>query len=316
MRQLISSKASFYLALFLQAGFFFFLYFYFDTWIELDQIFFHLPLLAAAFVIVRGRIHLFQLFLLFCVAYILASFYVIDKTLYQFLIDLHLPPSRFITLILSNPQYIKLVLYVIVSLILLGQIIFKSLRTYDRFFIFLSCISSLAVTGIIHRPIIQKGLIVQLESENQKVGQFLDFIKSSNVSAKTLEDICVFQSYQCFSDHDLKALMQENTSQEHPEHFSRARSLAGSNQIPQKDVYSFGYFADDGTWRRRLEGLGQSVSAGFVLVAEEKRINFLQKHYEEMFSETGAFAHFVWGWLFIVIGMAHKSKWKNSFLKT
>lgn len=288
----------------------------FYSWLLIDQTFFHLPLFAAVVALIWGRINFFSLSILLCLSYVIADYGVIDETLHEYFLQWKVFPQIWIHGGVVNPQYTKLLLYLFVIVALLVKVSFKRYRTNDTFFILLSCISSLAVTAVIHYPVIRQGLETHLRHEEEQLSRLLDVVSSSpqpQKSAELLQQICQSQDYECLQTPKLDVVNQTLDQAMAGQHHNKI--YPGTFETPHpKVVRSAGYF-EDHEFRRFVMGVSFSRSTSqYSLIMEKQRVNALQKQYEDIFSELAACAHFVWGWLFITLGLMHKSKWKNRIL--
>jgi len=292
------------LALYMHANFY--------SWIEFDQTFFQLPLLVGLVVVVRGKINFFILSILSTIAYIFADHRIIDEKLYHYFVKYNFFPEIWGKGFQVNPQYTTILLYLFLIGILILQVIIKKYRTNDRFFVLLSSISIIVVTAIIHYAIVQKSLVEQLKYQEDEVSKYLDIVTldEKTISVSTFFKLCENKSYQCFHENNFK-LFNQLLFDLKVNNFLTLNSSNEGKKAAIKKIESSGFF-ESNTWSRVVIGQAKVVNPlGYYLIIEKKRVNDLQKHYENLFSQIAFAAHLIWGWCLLVLGLMHKSKWKN-----
>ena len=275
-----------------------------SSWLDRDQMAFHFPLFVVFTLLFIPRLSVFIVGILAVLSYIVAHNGWIDENIYHFIVasgSSFFPPEAGIV----NPQYVKLVLFCIGLMALSPLVIIKKYRSEDRLFGFFGALACLGVTFLIHKSIPGQ----TLSWERSLIQNNMKRLMAVASTPERLEDFCRSFSLKCFSGID-EGRISEVSADSEAQRLIKDRldrmTVSGEDVI----VFEHGYF-DDGEWRRQVFSVRSDSPKKWTIAIEEEQINMSQKTNEESFGRLAFSAHLVWGWLFLFVGMAHRSTWKS-----
>lgn len=275
-----------------------------SSWLDRDQHIFHFPLLVLFALIFIPRLSLLIVGILAVVSYIVAWNGWIDESLYYFSVEQGwlkaFSPEKGVV----NPQYIKLILYSIGLIALSPMVILKRFRTEDRVFGYIGVLACLGVTFLIHQAIPQSTLAWERELIQENMERLVTSVSDSPL----FDDICSSFELKCYTDVDpqqLSVVSDNFETQGLLRHYVDQMRMSARSSI----AFEHGYFVE-GEWRRQIFSVQSTNTQNLNIAIEEKQINISQKINEESFGRLAFAAHLVWGWLFLFVGMAHRSLWK------
>ena len=232
----------------------------------------------------------------------LSHFGVIDTHLHQFLVEFSLYPPVFVTIASDgsvNPQYAKLLLFVIFTGILAARVSKPAERTMDRTFILIAVCSVLATTAIFHR-VIPAG---SLADQKQDARYILNY--ATKLQGAEQKKYCDYLAVQCseVSDvDDARETIQKNEI--NPDTIGVTRDLDPGATI-QSSTGAFGRF---GFRVKTIIYKPPHDGKKGVLVIDTKHLQMAQWKAEIQFSFMAILAHGTW--ILIALGLItlHKSR--------
>lgn len=273
------------------------------SWADANQITFHLPLLVLWWVIFFNGINLLLLGILSWIGYFLADYGIIDEWLYEIVLNLNLFPSYLTHHGFVNPQYTKLILYIISLSIVGGMLVFKKRRTTIRSFAFLSAFSSLTVTLLIHDAIPFTTLKWERQIVQNNMSSVLGLMKE--LPQQNLQKVCENFKLKCFENLSSDEVVQKFG------YSAVAPKLNSDGPI----VFEY-HRLQDGDFYRQVFGIRRTANNTYDVLIEEKLINKSQKVSEEAFGKLNTFANLIWGQILLLLGIFHTSdKRKSVFSK-
>lgn len=264
-----------------------------------------LPIWMMFFVICLKKCNLFYFSISIIFSFIIPSYYFFDNVLHPFLFNLHL--YDFLLRegqTVLNPQYTKLLIYIILLIALIGMSISKKYRNIDRIFMSLITSSVLITLFLFHIALpmgIFKFSISQLENNLERESKIT-----------SLENLCRDRS--CFIIDDKLNVIKQNKS----------NSKEIINQYSYFFYHAIDYYKDEN--HKILTGAlgnfkGQEFDYIITIVKKEKDNYFVvmdenigksySRQSEIWFSFLTTCAHFIW----IYGGMLLLWQHKNRILK-
>lgn len=271
-----------------------------DSWLESNQVFFHLPLVVIVWSMFSKRLTLLMLGLLCWVSYSICRFGLIDEHLYEWLSKNHLFPSSAETAF-SNPQYAKLILYAVFLGLLFVILLFKKQRSVERIFVFVSGCACLMVTYLIHDALPSKTLRWERQLSQQSMLSSVNYLKKNPET--NFENFCQSFNFSCFQANTFSDVQDELNKNV----WSKIKSNMDQmqNSVSSGQVFEAGYFSEE-RWFRQMYGVVKS-NRRYLILIEEENINKSQVLTEEAFGKVATYATFAWGFLFILLGIFHTS---------
>lgn len=270
------------------------------SWADANQIAFHLPLIVLWCSFFLAKFGLLSLGIMSWISYLISDFGLIDEELYFIFLDHNLFPNFITHHGFVNPQYMKILLYVVSLFFMAILLIFKKQRTTVRSFSFLSALGCLVVTLAIHQAIPSTTLKWEREIALRNMASIITFIYQKPSS----DILAACEAFQ-LSCHPNFKIDDISTKFEDP----KVQQLLTNALLSglQTQHFEFERLHDE-KFFRQIFGVIKSDDGTFTVLIEENIINQSQNVSEEAFGKLATFANLVWGQLFLLIGIFHTSE--------
>lgn len=268
-----------------------------NSWIDANQIVFHLPLVVGIWVMFRRRLTIFAFAFMIIMAAIIADLGLIDEQLHELLLHLELYPAFVVHQDFVNPQYAKLLLYVIVAFLLMTRTILMKKRNPEMVFVLISVIVAPLVTLTIHNEIVGQGLD---RFRELALGEMQSIVGYAVESPSETSALCAHFKLRCLLGANKDRLLKEVGDAGFRKRIT--------SEISSKDSSTFelGTLVHE-EWHRLAFGFVRRGSDSYDIFFEDKRINSSQKRAEDSFGRLAMIANLIWGWLLIILGILHNS---------
>lgn len=227
--------------------------------------------------------------------------------LYEVFLKLNLFPTSITHQGFVNPQYTKLILYVVSLSIVGGMLVLKNRRTTMRSFAFLSALGCLTASLLIHEAIPFTTLKWERQMVQNNMSSILGLIREA--PDQGLTKICTNFKLKCFENLSHSEVVQKfgyaSISQKLQMH-----SYTGGAPI------NFEYQKlEDGDFIRQVFGIIKNSHETYNVLIEEEIINKSQKVSEEAFGKLNTIANLIWGQIMLLLGIFHTSPRRKTVFK-
>jgi len=271
------------------------------SWVDANQIAFHLPLIAGVWMLFVRRLSAVHFAAVIALTVLVADFGLIDDHLYELLQSARLFPSVFVHDGFVNPQYTKLLLYLAVVPILAVRTLLVKARTPELVFVLLSTVAAPTVTLAIHHEIAGQHLA---RSRELTLREARSVVRRALDVPRDTQALCAQFELRCLPGVSRNRFLEEI---EDPAFRKRI-----TDEVSAKDhsVIELGVLSH-GQWRRLVVGFVKREEDRFDVFFEEQQINASQKLAEDSFGRLATLANLVWGWLLILLGVFHQSPYRG-----
>jgi hypothetical protein len=279
-------------------------YFTLNNWF-ISQLFFHIPLITAVYLLFKPRFSFFVFSLICWVCYVLAKFDIIDYHLYKIFIRFDLFPDMFKLAEWTNPQYTKLMVYYIVVPLLLMLLLFKKQRSLMRYFVLISCVTSCILTAVLHKYIIQDFLYYNKILNVKKMNSVVNFLnEQKNITADVNTSVCKQFNLDCRADVSANEISQIMLDEKLSKFSKSEVATYFLNTAENKTHVWFSGVSAQKKNAEYIVGLITKNKKNYLYLDKADAIEKIW-FFKAIFIKISAIGYFVWSYLLILVGIVH-----------